>query len=189
MTKSQDLQEIKNDSKTCIVCGESIRITAKKCIHCDSFQSWRRYLNISTVTLSLLVALVSVLSAGAPVLKSTFWPKSNVKISFLDKSKNQIKVALSNSGERPAVLKGGTLSLIGPDKKVTRRIPFHTDANELILEPGKWRIAIISSTYAPFSLAEFDDNTRCRVEIEVIDSNHNIKNPFFESKCRDILAK
>ena len=35
-------------TKPCKVCGEAIKTTAKKCIHCDSYQDWRAYLNFGS---------------------------------------------------------------------------------------------------------------------------------------------
>jgi len=44
----------------CIDCNELIRLNARKCHHCGSFQDWRRFSMQSTTTLSLLIALITV---------------------------------------------------------------------------------------------------------------------------------
>jgi predicted nucleic acid-binding Zn ribbon protein len=58
--------------KPCPVCGEQIAITAKKCVHCGSELNWRRHMSFSTTTLALITALVAVLGAVGPSIKSLF---------------------------------------------------------------------------------------------------------------------
>src|SRR5258706_15778244 len=54
-----------SDVKPCPVCGEEIKVSARKCIHCSSELTWRKYLTFSSTTLALLTALVSVIATGA----------------------------------------------------------------------------------------------------------------------------
>lgn len=44
----------------CWACQSDILEAQKVCLECGSWQNWRRYLNLSTATLGLLVALISV---------------------------------------------------------------------------------------------------------------------------------
>jgi hypothetical protein len=60
------------DTKPCRVCGEDIKFSAQKCIHCDSYQDWRVRLGIGSTVLALLVALVSVVTNGVPILRAAF---------------------------------------------------------------------------------------------------------------------
>jgi len=60
------------DRKLCPVCGEQIAITAKKCIHCGSELNWRRHMSLSATTLALMTALVAVIGAAGPSIKSLF---------------------------------------------------------------------------------------------------------------------
>jgi hypothetical protein len=70
-----------SDAKPCKVCGEAIKRSARKCIHCDSYQDWHANIGMSTTVLSLLVALVAVLTPAVPVMKTTFSSK-NSSLSF-----------------------------------------------------------------------------------------------------------
>ena len=63
--------------KACRLCGESIKAAARKCIKCDSWQDWRAGLGVGTTALSLLVALVTVITAAAPVLKRAATPENS----------------------------------------------------------------------------------------------------------------
>ena len=100
---SQSGDEIpKPPSNTCCVCHESIEIGAKKCVHCNSYQDWRRYLNLSSTMLALIVALVSVLSISIPMLKDNFKPNnSKINILFQSDSFKNLTFIASNSGNRP----------------------------------------------------------------------------------------
>src|SRR4029450_9517847 len=87
----------------CEVCREPIRLKAKKCIHCDSFQDWRRYLNMSSTVLALLVALGTVSSAALPGLVAIFTPSfSSVSVVERGFKGNQLEFQLHNAGTKEA---------------------------------------------------------------------------------------
>lgn len=70
-------------SNRCVACRTEIEDEASKCVHCDSFQNWRRHLNISTSVLSLLVALTSVSAIVVPKIVETFHtPRSQLEIAL-----------------------------------------------------------------------------------------------------------
>lgn len=94
----------------CKQCSEPIPAGAKLCRHCHSHQDWRRHLNISSTVLALLVALVSVLSAGVPVLVSALGsPASRLSLSNAVVSNETLFLVATNTGERPAAIQGGFL--------------------------------------------------------------------------------
>jgi predicted nucleic acid-binding Zn ribbon protein len=101
--------------KHCLVCAEPINRRALKCIHCQGDQSWlRQRMGYSSTVLSLLVALVSVMTASLPVIKETFTPK-NSSLAFSPQGANQDYIALlaSNQGVRPAVIRSAKLLING----------------------------------------------------------------------------
>src|SRR5829696_6773442 len=61
--------------KLCRACKLPMPAGANKCTKCSSLQNWRRYLDMSGLVLSLLVALTSVLAFAIPIWKETFTPK------------------------------------------------------------------------------------------------------------------
>lgn len=135
------------EETACRSCKESIKNGAKKCIHCDSYQNWRRFFDFSGIVLSLIIALISVLTVSIPIIKTTFEQnKSDVDFVFLEfKGDNIIKVASINRGNRDAVLKGASLEVIRgvsleeirTKKKLTspQQLSFDTDAP--LVEPQK----------------------------------------------------
>lgn len=62
---------------TCKVCKQKIIEKAIKCIHCDSFQDWRRYLSISNTSLALLAALFSAISVSISSIASVITPRNH----------------------------------------------------------------------------------------------------------------
>jgi hypothetical protein len=86
-------------TKACRICGEDIKLSAIKCTHCDSYQDWRSSLTFSSTILSLLVALIAVLTAALPVVTREFSTKhSRILFSYLWASSEYVSVLSSNSG-------------------------------------------------------------------------------------------
>lgn len=107
----------KIETKQCVVCNEAIHFDAKKCFHCESFQNWKRHITGSQLVLSLLVALVSVLSVGVPVIVDALNDEDsqiNIQITYARQSRAvklnkweptfEVGFFLTNSGTRPAAL-------------------------------------------------------------------------------------
>lgn len=99
-------------TKPCKVCGEAIQPSATKCTHCDSYQNWYSNVGISTAVLSLLVALISVVSTSAPVIKDLITPKdSELTVSIQGMNAQNISIMVSNLGVRAGSIRGGKISL------------------------------------------------------------------------------
>lgn len=83
----------------CIVCREQIFAGAKKCIHCDSHQDWRRFVFFSNTVLALLVALVSVSATALPEINRLLTIKySSTHLSKRGIKGNGIEILANNSG-------------------------------------------------------------------------------------------
>ena len=94
--------ELQQGLKRCEVCQEPINERALKCIHCSSEQGFmRRRLGLSSTVLSLLVALVTVLTAAIPVIKNAFTPEDlRVTAAFQAADAHSVSVMVSNNGIR-----------------------------------------------------------------------------------------
>jgi hypothetical protein len=106
------------DTKPCKVCGEEIKKTALKCIHCDSYQDWRGSLNLSQTVLALLIALITVATAMIPVISDALLTKNSAMvIVFQGATDKAITFLVSNTGTRPgSISRTMTLALEnGPD--------------------------------------------------------------------------
>lgn len=114
-----------NDGTRCPICGENIAATARKCIHCASELSWRRYMSLSSNTLALLTALIAVLGAVGPSIKSLFehqdafidasFVGANAQRRVRSDGREATGVALllaSNEGHRSGALVGAELRIV-----------------------------------------------------------------------------
>ncbi|MEH0154504.1 hypothetical protein V6R21_10195 [Limibacter armeniacum] len=126
----------------CKICKEEIKQGAKKCNHCDSFQDYRRYVNTSTTFLSLMVALVTILSFGIPyVLKTLENPDSDIKMHLIGHNPltNEIDIYCVNEGDRPGLVHGANFEFDCDDKTyfITLRREFAKVDNKDIAKKEK----------------------------------------------------
>jgi hypothetical protein len=120
----------------CRVCREPILSGAKKCIHCNSYQSLLFRVLSSGPALSLLVALVAVTTPWVPVVKEALAPKGTVlKTAFAGVSGNSLDVAVTNVGSLPGSVHMISFA-IGGEKAVTS-YPLQLQNSSLLVEPGK----------------------------------------------------
>ncbi len=143
----------------CPICAEPIKKGAKKCVHCESWFTWWRYLSFSNTALSLLVALVSVLAVAVPVIVSALQPKDAViRAKVLDAFPGTGVIRDPNTGrnrEYPTTFFHALFVNSGPKSgcvvasqihsiRLTPRIarPRHEDylTERLVIEPGHARI-------------------------------------------------
>ena len=151
--------DVKEQTALCRVCKEDIRRGAMKCIHCDSFQDWRRYATLSSTVLSLLVALVSVLALGVPLLASSLKSENaDVIVSIINAKPDHLRYGteiletlnltlfVTNGGKTPGAIK--SISLRPKEEKMwsyhfvlreklSEDNPVSVAFNNSIIEPGK----------------------------------------------------
>ena len=53
-------EDLPIQNEKCIVCKSDINAGAKKCLNCNSRQGWSRFLDVGNISLSLLIAAISV---------------------------------------------------------------------------------------------------------------------------------
>ena len=106
-------------NQPCCQCRLPIPKGAKLCSHCESYQDIRRNLPTSSTVLALLIALLSVGSSTFPMLRQAFHkPHAEVEISSPVIDDQTVQMVVTNLGDRPGVIFGGTL-----ESKVWREIP------------------------------------------------------------------
>jgi hypothetical protein len=90
----------------CSTCRELIRNGAQKCIHCDSYQGWRKHLTPSTAILALFVSFLAGASAAYPLIRE-WWrtPDSDLRIASAPVFQSgHVFVLMTNSGKKPGVV-------------------------------------------------------------------------------------
>jgi|SRR5579871_4990461 len=111
-------------TRLCPICLSPVPVGARICLACKSDLSWRRYLSISNTSLALLTALISVLAASAPVIKSLLTPtEAVIHLSLVqaplpnaslggplahtaseEKPPNKLVILVTNSGRHDGIL-------------------------------------------------------------------------------------
>jgi hypothetical protein len=87
--------------RRCSSCQEPIHERAKLCKTCKSYQDWRRHFQFSAIVLSLLVALISVISAVGPRIISFLPPfGSRLEVKSYYYSTDAISLIVENKGNR-----------------------------------------------------------------------------------------
>lgn len=97
-------ENVSRNLMQCKTCATDIPEFAKKCIHCGSYQDWRRYIDFGHTTLALLIAFFSVMgiliSNLKPAIDNLISDKTvpNYSISILDMDNKKIKLLYTNLG-------------------------------------------------------------------------------------------
>lgn len=147
--------------KHCKICGEPINSKALKCIHCQGEQSWgRRRLGFSSTILSLLVALITVLTAAVPVVREAIVQKnSNLNFSFQTANDRVIYIFASNTGVRPGSI-GESYLHISQKQNYGLRIDGNHGAR--VIEAGKSELIPLVRDKRPVFADEDADDPRER---------------------------
>lgn len=101
--------------RTCVICANEIPNLAQKCIHCGSYQNWRRHIDIGNTTSALLIALFTVAttfigqihSLYQTVFVNTLEPKFIANI--IDISTESATVLYNNLGSSRIYIQSGLL--------------------------------------------------------------------------------
>jgi len=134
------------------MCKKEIPNGAIKCVHCDSFQNWRRYINFSNTLISLLVALISVSALATPIIFKAFKKdQSNVTVKLvgvfvepIPDSMNPnpfISILISNPATKPGLV--ANLELLNSDSDpAPTTIYLNNDkgfrVSGFVVEPGSY---------------------------------------------------
>jgi hypothetical protein len=102
--------EPKIETKPCSSCAEPIRLAAKKCVSCDSYQDWRRHFSASSTVLSLLVALLAILGPAISSIKSAIHtPRAEPRIALSSVEHHIVSLLISNGGDAAASISSGRI--------------------------------------------------------------------------------
>ena len=191
------------EKKNCVVCGELIHISAKKCIHCDSFQGRRRLLNLSSNVLGLMVGLIAVLSFFLPILKDFITPdNSSLKIKFHQYENHTFYFIVTNSGIRPGVISKPILKLNTNDKNdwfarvksidLETKIITKDSSNLLLVPPNSTRIFSIGNGQYEFDKLTYFNRKKDTLTLRLdgfVDKVGWIKNGEIILKTADFRGK
>lgn len=103
----------------CRACRSDIPADAHLCSVCGSYQNWLGSLNRSGLILSLLVALVSVLSVAVPVLKTAIRPsRSEVHLLRYYFTDTGVSLVVHNTGRMPGFVSSCKMQVLAGDHAI-----------------------------------------------------------------------
>lgn len=182
----------KQNIAICPVCLEKINVGATKCIHCGSFQDFRRYMNISSSFLALIVALISVSSFFIPLMIETFEDKdSDIGISLQFIRHDGIFLVASNSGTRTGNVGLGKFFIEGENKEgFLLTVADRTSGNSFI-HGNESKFVILYKHAKEVRKIDFlpkDINSRkCTVKIEIINFSGEKKYIDKSRQCEEFI--
>ena len=125
------------DQTRCPNCFEVIIKGAKICKHCGSRLTFSKHLQLSSLILSLLVALVSVATVALPVIKSTILGDAPIiSGAVMVGTQHEVHALLTNTGTRSAAI--FEVLVIYNDKQ-QKQVLLSGDYQNDLLNPGKTR--------------------------------------------------
>ncbi|HEX8409550.1 MAG TPA: hypothetical protein VF883_11830 [Thermoanaerobaculia bacterium] len=130
------------DSQPCVACGLPIKGGVTKCVHCGSLQGWRRHITTGNTFLALLVALVSVLTMSAPVLRDAFRSRnSKVSVTYAGTQGDYLFLVASNDGRSPGTVAAAEIAVVGidaayPSSRTAVTPPFSIEHNRVSAPVG-----------------------------------------------------
>jgi hypothetical protein len=163
---SEDQSLAAPETKPCSMCREPIKAAAKKCIHCGSYQSWFGRLNLSATVLSLLVALVTVVGATAPVIRRMMTPEGPYfRFSTPHFGRSAVTVKATNIGSEPGTL--DTLLVDTPQMSPGAPYMFQLDAvPPVAIRPGETRSVAFAFNNRKYVAPKIDEKrSDCRIEL------------------------
>ena len=99
------------ETKPCSTCAEPIKLAAKKCTKCGSYQDFRRVLVVSSPTISVLGAAVAVAAAAYQWLGPVFKPAiAEPEIALVGSAPGMLTLNIKNRGSEAIYIDGAQLS-------------------------------------------------------------------------------
>jgi predicted nucleic acid-binding Zn ribbon protein len=117
----------------CVKCGRLIDKKASVCSNCQALQHWRRSFSLSTTVLSLLIALIAVMSPAITAYNYLRDYHSRTSFIVTDFGDKTISVYVWNTGSKPSAL-SRSLLILGNVPLATLE-PSKSDRTKTVIPP------------------------------------------------------
>jgi hypothetical protein len=170
----------------CAVCRLPMPEKAQRCKHCSSYQGRiRRHFGLSATFLSLLVALISVLSSVLPRLVEYRNRHSNTVVTFLSATEEAIYIRVRNTGLSPSTLRGYRLHLANlgmDDAPLTLVRSGGPETRDFVPEEAEATIGLTTpKLHSAAARAQLEEQIAARqvtLEVEVQESDSGRQGPW-----------
>ena len=188
-----------NETKSCVMCADSIPIAAKVCKHCEAYQDWRKWLSTSQATLALVVALVSVLgSAGPAMINAVRGENSQLTATYQSLVQGRALVIVVNTGSRPGSVANAELHITSDNQSIGEssiRVPLVASKAVDHLVPEGKSVALMFAPEEPkieeversFRNAELPPR-KCYLKITLKEFNGKEMLYSSEQSCRNLIG-
>ncbi|ENO8972941.1 hypothetical protein ACCF52_000490 [Vibrio parahaemolyticus] len=112
------MYRIRHKTAKCTICQSKIALNAKKCVHCGCYQDFRRYIDVGNTSLSLLVALFTLIILASKEIFSIYESyivsrqEPEIISTIASISDRELNVIYTNNGKSKGILPNGSLCLI-----------------------------------------------------------------------------
>ncbi|MBY5357247.1 hypothetical protein HFO94_27595 [Rhizobium leguminosarum] len=121
-------------------------MAASLCTHCNTYQGYRRFLNISQTSLALLIALISVTGTLIPPLAKVLFRDSHLEKNLISIDQTGAIFVVTNSGNMPGSVISAEVEFPLSEGRSTRlALPVAVQ----IIEPGKSQLVKVTPSDAP----------------------------------------
>lgn len=134
------------DGIPCRACGAMLERGRRRCSDCSEWQSVRRFLPASQLTIALVISLISVISAAVPPVLAYYANRSQTFVRVLgdgtypgEVPEHTIVVLAANNGKRPSFVKSASIRFKGIDAAPTQLHILNVDS-KLILPESQVRL-------------------------------------------------
>lgn len=175
------------DTKPCKVCAEPIKRAARVCTHCNNYQDWYANIGMSSTILSLLVALVSVLTTAMPIVYSTLTPKnSDLSFSFQGVNEDIIGILVTNRGTRPGSVSYPMSLYADTFPLLNLKVLGESSSAVFLVEPGKSLLLQLTASWG-FTWDKSDSpGEDCEIEIHKSDFTAKREAQWVIVPCKDM---
>lgn len=163
-------ESFNDNEKQCKTCALLIPRDASKCTHCDTFQDFRRFMPISNLSLSLLIAFISVCSIFLSTV-TDFIQDNHVSLTLIPSSTpidpKAPEFVAFNGGNRVLVVTQISATYTGRNGAVEIEIPYRNkDGQQTHTVPAQSGIPISLSSTKTLTPEELRKLTGLRCEFE-----------------------
>jgi len=112
------MYRVRYKTAKCTICQSKIALNAKKCVYCGSYQDFRRYIDVGNTSLSLLVALFTLIILASKEIFSIYESyivsrqEPEIISTIASISDRELNVIYTNNGKSKGILSNGSLCLI-----------------------------------------------------------------------------
>lgn len=177
-------QSKESASFPCKACRRSILKGARKCTHCGSYQNWRQILDVSQVTIALLITLITLIASTAPRLYDWLYAHSDLRPELRQVYQQYFELFASNPGNRTGRLADVKLIVetsSGPKHELLLQV--YGNASILPQQDGLVSAFVPVEDLSRFVAWPHNEITKCTLQVRIV--NHEKPPELIPVDCSD----